>query len=218
MYTIDMSFLYTPRPFNSQDKYDAVVEILDRTTPDRDFYVLVIGGVLLAVAGIFLDSIAVLIASMIIAPLASPILGLSLGLVSKDWRLSVRSVGMLILSFLIGLLGAWVLTLCFGHFRVDREFISFQSNLTIATIIAIISGAIAAYGLVRSKVGGSAVGISIAVSLMPPLVATGIGLADPGSLDISITFAIFALNVIGILAGSAMVFMALGIHSAKRSL
>lgn len=213
-----MSFLYTPRPFNSQDKHDAVVEILDRTTPDRDFYVLVVGGVLLAVAGIFLDSIAVLIASMIVAPLASPILGLSLGLVSRDWRLSTRSVGMLILSFLIGLLGAWVLTLCFGHFRVDREFISFQSNLTMATVIAVISGAIAAYGLVRSKVGGSAVGISIAVSLMPPLVATGIGLADPGSLDISTTFAIFALNVVGILAGSAAVFMALGIHSAKRNL
>ncbi len=213
-----MSFLYSPRPFSSQEKHDAVIEILNKVTPDRDYYVLVIGGVLLAVAGIFLDSISVLIASMIVAPLASPILGLSLGIVSRDWRLSVRSIGMLAVSFLAALLGAWILTICFGDFRVDREFISFQSNLTLATVIAVISGAIAAYGFVRSKVGGSAIGISIAVSLMPPLVATGIGLADPGSLDIATTFAIFALNVIGILVGSAVVFVMLGIHLIKRSL
>ena len=76
----------------------------------------------------------------------------------------------------------------------------------------IISGAIAAYGLIRSKVGSAMTGIGIAVSLMPPLVATGIGLFDPAN-DLAIRAGhIFLLNVAGILVGSIFIFLLFGIH------
>lgn len=210
-----MSFLYTPRPFTAQDKRDAVAEILDKTVPDRDFYVLVIGAVLLAIAGIFLDSIAVLIASMIVAPLAYPILGLSFSLVSRNGKLFLRCFLMLVISLVIAIVSAIVLTLCFGNVRVDPIFISFESNLYIATAIALIAGAVATYGLMRAKVGGAMTGIGIAVSLMPPLVATGIGLADPNTFPVTMTFLIFLLNVGGILLGSIVVFLLMGFHLSK---
>ena len=168
------SLLYVTRPFSEDSKRRAVAELSDNTIPDRDFYLLVIGAVLLALCGIFLDSIAVLIASMIVAPLAYPILGLGLGIVAGDARLIVRTFLMLIVSLLIAIAGAALLTALFGHVRIDPIFISFESNLYLATVIALIAGFIAAYGLVRSKVGGAMTGIGIAVSLMPPLVATGI--------------------------------------------
>ena len=204
--------LYKTRPFSEDGKRRAVAELLVNTIPDRDFYLLIIGAVLLALSGIFLDSIAVLIASMIVAPLAYPILGLGLGIVAGDARLIMRTLLMLIMSLLVAMVGAALLTALFGHVRVDPIFISFESNWYLATAIAIIAGFIAAYGLVRSKVGGAMTGIGIAVSLMPPLVATGIGLIDSSSFLPSTTFILFLLNVAGILLGSIVVFGVMGFH------
>lgn len=196
---------------SEQDKRDAVANLLNNTIPDRDFYILVIGAILLAVAGIFSDSIAVLIAAMIVAPLAYPILGMSFGIVSMDGKLFWRCVIMLFISLLLAIFGAGILTILFGDVRVDNVFISFESNLYLSLAIAIIAGCTAAYGLVRSKVGGVMTGIGIAVSLMPPLVATGIGLVDVNSFSPVNTFIVFLLNVLGIMIGSTVVFVAIGL-------
>ena len=204
---------FVSRPFSLESKKQAIAEILEKTVPDRDFYLLVIGAVLLAICGIFLDSVAVLIASMIVAPLAYPILGLGLGIVVGDGRLIARTLGMLVISLLIAILGAFLVTSFFGDLRVDPIFIGFESNLYLATVIALIAGFIAAYGLVRSKVGSALTGIGIAVSLMPPLVATGIGFFDPKDFSSEQTFIIFLLNVAGILVGSMVVFGMLGFPS-----
>ena len=204
------SLWFVSRPFSAENKNQAITELLAKTIPDRDFYLLVIGAVLLAVCGIFLDSTAVLIASMIVAPLAYPILGLGLGIIVGDAWLIIRTTGMLFISVLIAFLGASFITFFFGNFRVDPVFISFESNLYLATLIAFISGFIAAYGLVRSKVGSALTGIGIAVSLMPPLVATGISFIDPKDFSSTQTFIIFLLNVAGILLGSMLIFALLG--------
>ena len=100
--------------------------------------------------------------------------------------------------------------------RVENTFISFGGSKIVAIIIAVISGAIAAYGLVRSKVGGAMTGIGIAVSLMPPLVATGVGIAESDLILSYTAFTIFILNFIGILVASAITFACLGIGRTYR--
>ncbi len=212
---MSMSFIFASRRFSTETKRDAIVTLLDNTVPDRDFYLLVIGAVALAISAIFTDSIAVLIASMIVAPLAYPILGLGLGIIISDPRLVLRCAFMLGISLGIAILFSCIATFFFGHVRVDPVFISFESNLYFATIIAFISGFIAAYGLVRSKVGGAMTGIGIAVSLMPPLVMTGISFADGIFASVSPwhTFLVFLLNVLGILVGSMITF---GLMSFRR--
>lgn len=204
---------FARRPFSDESKRQAIGNLLENSLPDRDFYVLVAGGIVLAILGIFLDSTAVLIASMIVAPLAYPILALGLGLAAGDWRLCVRTIGVLAVSVILAVAAAWLATLCFGQVRVDPVFTTFGSNLYIDTAIALVAGAIAAYGLIRSKVGGAMTGIGIAVSLMPPLVATGVGLFDPGSFVPSLTFVVFLLNVVGILIGSVAVFAGMGLRN-----
>ncbi len=207
-----MAFLYTPRPFTTESRRAAIAGLLDGAVPDRDFYLLVAGGIAFALLAIFTDSVALLIASMIVAPLASPILALGLGIAAGDARLALRSLGMLAVSLVAAVAFAWIGTLLFGAVRVDPVFISFGGNLYIATIVALVAGAIAAYGAVRAKVGGAMTGIGIAVSLMPPLVATGVGIADGAWAFAATTFTIFILNVAGILAASALVLAAFGVR------
>ncbi|MBI3589286.1 MAG: DUF389 domain-containing protein [Candidatus Liptonbacteria bacterium] len=88
----------------------------------------------------------------------------------------------------------------------------------IATLIALIAGAIGAYGLVRTKVGAAMTGIGIAVSLMPPLVATGIGVATGDLSFANNTLILFLLNVVGILVGSIVTFSIFGIEREYRAM
>ena len=215
-----MSFLYAPRPYIKESKQKAVDELLENTVPDRDFYLLVIGAIILATCGILTDSIPVLIASMIVAPLTYPILSLALSIPAGDGRLFGRSVSMLVISiFLAVVVGGLFSLFVKSYFDVaERVLISFFPNIFFDLAIAVVSGSIAAYGLIRSKVGEAITGIGIAVSLMPPLVATGIGLFDPIN-DLAIRAgSIFLLNVVGILAGSMLVFLVFGLHKERRAI
>lgn len=79
-------------------------------------------------------------------------------------------------------------------------------------LIAVVSGSVAACGLIRSKVGAAMTGIGIAVSLMPPPVAVGIGLFDQVSSLAVRAGSIFTLKAFGILAEGMITFCAFGIH------
>jgi uncharacterized membrane protein len=114
--------------------------------PDSSFYVLLVGSALLAIGAIFLDSIPVLIASMIVAPLAYPILGMALGFVGRDWWLVLRSLSALMAAFAIAFLLAIFVTMTVGHTRIDNVFISFSPNWFLAAGIAAAAGCVAAYG------------------------------------------------------------------------
>ena len=214
-----MSLLYTSKPYSTENKARAVAELLENTQPDRDFYLLVVGAIILAACGILIDSIPVLIASMIVAPLAYPILSLGLGMLAGNGKLVLRSVGMLVVSMFLAIVIAGLFSIFVkSYFDVaERVFISFFPNVFFDLLIAVVSGGIAAYGLIRAKVGGAMTGIGIAVSLMPPLVATGIGLFDPVNNLAARAGGIFLLNVAGILAGCVVVFLLFGVHRVARA-
>lgn len=198
-------------------KQQAIADLLDKTTHDGDYYVLLVGSSLIAIGAIFTDSIAVLIASMIIAPLASPILALGLGLISGKWRLTLRALVLLIGSCVVALAIAATVTAIFGNDRTPDHFISFNSNRHIAVAVAAVSGAIAAYGMIKPKVASAITGVAIAVSLVPPLVATGVYYAAGDSrlgLDALI---LFLLNVAGIMLASMVTFWWFGMGREYRT-
>jgi uncharacterized hydrophobic protein (TIGR00271 family) len=211
-----VSLLYERKKLGQALKKRRVVEFVENTKPDGDYYKLLVGAVLVAIGGILTDSIPVVIASMIIAPLASPILAISLGLVARDWRYAARNTMVLIFSsliaFAIGIAAAMILK----NDRVPNILISFDGNQVIAVMVAVVAGAIGASGVVRQKVASAALGVAIAVSLMPPLVATAIGLA-PGGTPFAGSLTLYLLNVVGIIAASAVVFAVLGLGRTYRS-
>ncbi len=208
-----MTFLFETRPFSEESKRAAVDKLLEAALPDRDFYLLVIGAALFALGGIALDSIPVLIGAMIVAPLAAPILALGLGIATGDWYLAVRSVITLIAASLAAAIVAAIAAHLLPPFSIDGTFISFVAHPLYDAAIAFIAGAIAAYGYVRAKAGGALTGIGVAVSLMPPLVASALAF---GTLDVPLlkeSSLIFILNVVGILVGSILVFSLFGMHA-----
>ncbi len=210
-----MAFLYESKPFTEEGMRQAAHDILEASAPDRDFYLLVVGAALFALFGIALDSIPVLIGAMIVAPLASPILALGLGIVAGNERLIARSLFTLIAASLIAAIAVAGVAYFLPPFSINGTFISFVTHPFYDVAIALIAGAIAAYGTVRAKVGGAMTGIGIAVSLMPPLVAASLALGRSDLLLFRESSLIFLFNVGGILIGSMCLFVFSGISRQK---
>ena len=165
-----MPWLFITRPFSVKSKEAAIADILERALPDRDFYLLLLGAIFFAASAFFTDSLPLLIASMLVAPLSAPILALALGIAVGDSRATARASGILILAIVIvALVSASLSWIIHGVLALgtERTFITFSPNYFFDIAIALLSGAIAAYGLVRAKVGAAMMGIGIAVSLMP---------------------------------------------------
>ena len=193
-------------------KRRAIENLIDISSHSKDFYVLLIGAVVLAIGGIFADSIPVLIASMIVAPLAYPILAIGLGITVGDWRLVGRVAVLFGVSCVIALAVATLAVVLFDADRVKDVYITFTGNRYLAVVVALVAGAIAAYGMIRPKVASVITGVAIAVSLMPPLVATGVGYAS-GDVTLGMdALIVFLLNIAGILLASVVVFMLLGMR------
>ena len=204
--------LYISRPVSREERVAIVRTLLEEIRPSRDYYILVAGAIGLALGALFLDSMPTLIGAMVVAPLAYPILGLGLGAAAKEGKIFFHALALLVVSLAAAIVLAFVGTHLFGYLRVDTISITFIAHPILDLVVALIAGAIAAYGLARPKVGGAMTGVGIAVSLMPPLVATGAYLADGLYLSSLGAFLIFLMNVLGIFVASWIVFVILRIR------
>jgi len=95
------------------DKVLAIEDLIGDSTPRPSFFFLIILSVLMATCGLLINNSAIIIASMLIAPILSPILSLGLGIVIADGNLMSRSIFTLLKSsgYAIGLsaVATWLL-------------------------------------------------------------------------------------------------------------
>jgi uncharacterized hydrophobic protein (TIGR00271 family) len=185
--------------------------------PDADFYVMIGLSATIAGLGLLLNSPAVIIGAMLVAPLMSAIVGLGLGVVQGDLRLlrlaagaTMRGMLMAItVGVLVGLVG--VLT---GFVVRDAapspEILARISPTLLDLGIALASGAAGAYALCRKDVSSSLPGVAIAAALVPPLASIGIGLALWNGRIAGGALLLFLTNLIAISAAGGLVFLLLG--------
>ena len=188
-----------------------VKEFLEDTQPNIEYYLLVTGASVIALFGILLDSIPVLIAAMIVAPLIQPIIVAAYGLVGGEYAYIGRAAKTFGLSILAVVIVTIIGIQIFHSVSIpleDRVFISFIPQPVSALVIAFVGGIFATLGIFSKRIDSIVVGIGIAVSLMPPLVASSIGIVV-GRGDLASRGAtIFGLNVLGIFIGSVcMLFL-----------
>lgn len=213
-----MALLFRTREALSREtKKQSIQELLRNAAPDSDFYLLLTGAAILAIGAIFTDSVVTLIASMIIAPLGYPILELSLGLVARSGRTIVRAGSLLLIATAVTLLLAALSTSVVPEVAPDK-YINFTGHRITAFIVAIVSGFIAAYGMIKPKVASVITGVAIAVSLLPPLVAAGINYAIGNTVIGYDAMIMFLLNVAGILCASMVVFWLFGMGRVYRTI
>ncbi len=201
-----------------RDKTKAIDRLITESTPRQEFFLMILLSILMATFGLLIENSAVIIGSMLIAPMLYPILGVSLGVVMSDGRLISRSFYTIFKSTIISVLGAILITWFFGlDIELGKEFISRTEPSIIYGTIAFISGLAASFALVKPDLSETLPGIAISVSLIPPLAATGIGIAKLDWAVASGAIIMFLLNMAGIVFASMIVFSLMNLY-VKRNI
>ncbi len=191
-----------------KDKSNAVERLISASTPSQDFFLMVVLSVLTATFGLLLNNVAVIIGSMLIAPILYPILSLSLGIIMSDPKLISRSFYTLVKSTVFGITISALATLLFANrlTEITPEIISRTHASLPYIMIAIAAGLAGSFALVKPQLNETLPGIAISVALIPPLGVIGIGLAQLNWELISGAFLMFLVNAIGIVFASMLTF------------
>ena len=178
--------------------------------------VLALAGAIAAL-GLALNSSAVIIGAMLIAPLLAPVVGLGLALAIGDGRLAVET-GLIVLTstvavILVGALLALALPIPFQ--TVTSEIAARTRPTTLDLIIAVCSGLAGAAVTVarRSRLSGAVPGVAVAVALVPPLAVTGYGIGTGWNWPIIRgSLLLYGANLAGIVMSGMAVFLIAGMH------
>ncbi len=199
----------------SKDKNEAIEILIAHSTPRRDFFLMVVLSIAMAVFGIYLHSVVILIGSMLIAPVLYPVLTVALGMTISDVSLIKRSLYTLGKSILFALVISIVISIFLGTESVTIEGITNNSDIVIYGAVAIVSGIAASFAMAKPQLNEAFPGVAVSVSLVPPLASIGVGIA---ALDMSIirpATLIFMVNVLGIVFSSMIVFSLLNLYTKK---
>jgi len=198
------------------DKTQAIENLVSQSTPSQDFFFMTVLSILMATFGILINSIAVLIGSMLIAPLLSPVLSLSLGIIISDAKLISRSVATISKSMGLGIGAAFIATLLFSGGEVPAGTLSSLEPSFLYMGVAIVAGFAATFALVKPKLNATLPGVAIAVALIPPLALIGVGVAQWSWIVITNAFLLFSLNIIGIVFASMITFSLMNFYVKRR--
>jgi uncharacterized hydrophobic protein (TIGR00271 family) len=175
-----------------------------------DFYALILLASVVAILGLMQNSTAVIIGAMLVAPLMSPILAVSHGIVLGDIQSVTRAGESTIKGIVLAISVAIAVSILIPAQPITREILSRTQPNLLDLLVALASGAAAAYSLSRKHLAAALPGVAIAVSLVPPLVVIGYGLGY-GIYSIAGGAALlFLTNLSAIILAAAVVFMLLG--------
>lgn len=194
--------------------------LFDRS-PVRDryvkYFVLLFLAAVISTYGVVGNSIATIIGAMIVAPMMTPIMAISLSAIAGDAK------NIIISTFLVAAGTALVVFLSWGLAGILPGIIEIAGNASITSrtsprlidlIVALAAGAAGAFASGREDVSDALPGVAIAVSLVPPLSVVGVCLSAGEGSNAMGAFVLFLTNFLAIVAAGLIVFALMGYGGA----
>lgn len=201
-----------------EEREDFSSSIISSSAPSSGFYLLLVLATFIVVIGLVKDNLVLLIGGMLVAPLLSPILSISLGITILNFKVISRSVLVFIVSALVTLVVAAVIGLGIDFSLSDLGVVTLMANFSWSTfLIPVAAGAAASFTWAKKDLTGSLSGVAITVTLMPPLAAMGLALASRELYVFKNALAVYGLNVSGIIIGSLVIFLVLGFYKSSKA-
>jgi uncharacterized hydrophobic protein (TIGR00271 family) len=182
----------------------------DTTAKQSAFWTMLLLSAVIATCGVLADSTATVIGAMIIAPLATPIMGIALAGVK---RRSNGSLGFVLLGGLaVVLVGA-----AFSFALPDSYDLMANGQVAgrvqpgfLDLVAALATGLAGAVALARRDVAAVLPGVAIAISLVPPLAVVGVCFGR-GELVLGAgALLLFLSNLVALVLAGLLVFTVLG--------
>jgi uncharacterized hydrophobic protein (TIGR00271 family) len=170
----------------------------------------------IASLGLLQNSPAVVIGSMLLAPLMTPMIGLGLAFSQANAQLARQcgmSIGLgflltLTVSFLIGVITPAGVTL-------SEEVLARGGPNVLDLLIAVFAAGAATFAMARPNIVGAIAGVAIATALVPPVCSLGISLAHGALSNALGATVLFTTNLIAIIVTSSFTLSLLGITASR---
>lgn len=184
--------------------------LLEDSQLSINFLVLLTGSCLIATFGLIVNSAAVIIGAMLIAPLMQPLRGFAFASIEGDRELLKISTGSIVIGTLVGVTMSWLAGMLLGIPEFGSEVLARTQPTLIDLTIAVVAGAISSFAKVRPEIGDALPGTAIAVALMPPLCVVGLTLSQGQWEYSSGAFLLYFTNLIGISLACTVVYVLAG--------
>ncbi|MEU2914361.1 TIGR00341 family protein [Streptomyces massasporeus] len=182
----------------------------DTTSKRSAFWTMLTLSSVIAAGGVLTDSTATVIGAMIIAPLATPIMGIALGSVQR--RRTGAAWTVLFACSLVIVMGMLFSTVLPGDYDLlsNSQIASRTSPGLMDLVAALATGLAGAVALARRDVAAVLPGVAIAISLVPPLVVAGVCLGQLSGWLALGALVLFVSNFFALVFGGMVVFATLG--------
>lgn len=214
-----MNFLGRFQIIDDSDKSRAAQFLVERATPDFDFFFMMTLSVVMACAGLMLGSETIVIGSMLIAPLLYPVLGIAMGVSMGDFTLLRRSIQTVAkaagFAIAVSVVAGLFASSQYASIELTPEILLRTKGSLLLLGVAIVSGLAVSYALVRPRLSETLAGIAISVALLPPLAVVGLGFAW---LNLAVAIGalmVFLLNILGIVGAALLNFSLMDIRETK---
>jgi len=201
------------------DRQEAEKYVLSIGVLTNAYVFLVVVSSAIATLGLLLNSVAVIIGAMLIAPLMGPIILLGFSIAKTNIVHGILAAKSLLIGVLTALASSYVVVKLSPFIAPTAEILARTQPNLFDLLVAVLSGMAGGYAVVRREVGTVA-GVAIATALMPPLATAGYGLATGNQAIFNGAFFLFLTNMIAISFSAAVMaaWYGLGNLNAPREL
>jgi uncharacterized hydrophobic protein (TIGR00271 family) len=197
---------------SDEERIEIYRELSQGARPGINYFILIVLSCIIAALGLLLDSPAVVIGAMLVAPLMSPIMALSLGMVIGDLRIIRFSAEAILKGVVLAVIIAAFIGLLSPLKAITDEILARGQPTLLDMGVALASGMAGAYAIARKDVSAALPGVAIAAALMPPLATVGLGISLGDARVAGGAFLLFLTNIAAISLAAGIVFLLLGIH------
>ncbi len=177
---------------------------------NTDFYAMMTLASAIVSLGLLLNSPAVIIGGMIMAPTMLPIVGISLGVIQGDAWLLRTALRTTILGVLLSLAVSAAVGVLIPALQATPEMIARSAPSLLDLAVALASGAAAAYAFSRRNVATVLPGVAVAVSLEPPLATVGLAMVLGDGRLATGALLLYLANLVAIVAAAGLLFLWMG--------
>lgn len=196
----------TPLEISREQRAQVTDLVSHGSNPRLTFFCFVALSTFIAAFGLLMNSTAVVIGAMLVAPLMTPILGLALALVQGNPRLLGHAFRAEVIGVLVAIAASFLVGLSIPYFEPTTEMLTRSHPNLLDLLVALFAGAAGAWALVDEELSPALPGVAISTAIVPPLANAGLCLSLGAYRAATGSFLLFFTNFLCILLVSALIF------------
>ena len=180
---------------NRSERKDIFRDLINDVEISPSYVIQLTFASIIVILGLLIDSTAIVIGAMLIAPIFLPVLGIALGIISNKDQVLRKSLLLLGGSIVGVFVMAYVITKITPIDNITSEIVARANPTILDLFIALASAVVGILAYFDNKIASGSAGVAISISLLPPLATSGIAAAFGDTDIMTRSMVLFLANV-----------------------